>query len=73
MSLSELEKTLYLPDCFRIFYTLNNKMLLEAQIGKYNKKLSTKPNTNDTPQDKTKSKLTAPPHLHSYIIISLYF
>ena len=53
---------------FRIFSTIN-KILLDAQIREYDKKLTTKP--NDTPQDKTNS---TPRHHHIntvYIIITL--
>ena len=42
-----------------------NKILLDAQINEYNKKLALKPNNYDTPQDKTYSTPTAPPQLRS--------
>ena len=48
---------------FGIFSTSINKILREAQISKYKKKLSTKPNSYNTPQDKTNTTPKAPSHL----------
>ena len=50
---------------FGIFLTSFNRIFLEAQISKNNKKLLTKPNTYDNPQINTNTTHTAPTSLHS--------
>ena len=52
------------PGFFRIFSTLRNKTLLDAQISEYKKKLSTIPKAYDTSQDKINPTPTATTHLH---------
>ena len=47
-----------------IFSSSINKILLDAQINEYNKKLSTTPNTYDNSQDTRNTTLTAT-HLHT--------
>ena len=47
---------------FGIFFISINKILLGAQVSENNKKLSTKPNTYDTPQNDTNTTPTAPSH-----------
>ena len=58
---------------FGIFSTSTNRILLDAQIKKYNTKLSTKPNTYDESQNKTNVSPTAPqlPNLHHNHPLSL--
>ena len=50
---------------FGMSSTSINKILLDAQISEYNKKLATKPNTYDLLQYNTVSTPKAPPHIHS--------
>ena len=55
----------YLEDCFRMFSTSINKILLDAQISEHKETLSTRPNTYDIPQFKTSTKPMATTHLYS--------
>ena len=58
---------------FGIFATSLNKVLLDAQISEYNKKLSTTPNAYDTSQDNRYTTPTSPPlhNLHNNHPLSL--
>ena len=47
----------------RIFWSFLQISFFNAQISEYNKKLSTKPNTYDTPLGNTTTTPTAPSHL----------
>ena len=52
-------------DFFGMFSTSFDEILLDAQTSDYNKKLSTRPNTYDTPKHNANTTPTAPAHLHS--------
>ena len=56
------QKTSY---CSKIFIRRINEILLDAQIKEWNKKLSTKPNAYDAPQDNKNITTTAPHHIQS--------